>query len=421
MRRIGTVCAVALTSAMMVVTPAMAKPPAGTCTNAEPGLQPIPVLPWAQKLFDPETAVWPHSTGKGVTVAVVDSGVDADHPQLRNGKVLAGEDFWLEGDFPGNFDCMSHGTSVASVIAANRSAGVGFAGLAPDATILPVRVTERDIDANGSRPVPSELIARGIRYAAEQGADVINVSLAGLFSSPKVRSAVKYAQKKDALIVAAVGSPAQNEPPGTPSYPASYPGVLGVAGIDNAGMLADSRMGRQVDLVAPGTAILAAARESGHDYYQGSSYAAAFVSGTAALVRARNPKLSAKQVAERIMATTDPARGVGYGKGVVNPYRAVTDRLSGAAPVPMKPADPQYVDEEREAAAAWWQQTGTVALAATGVLAIGTVLGLILVPSFRRARRRGWLATKAAPVSTERHVEGPPDEVFLFKKPSAEL
>ncbi|MGH3432644.1 MAG: type VII secretion-associated serine protease mycosin [Thermocrispum sp.] len=426
MTRIGTTFAAALAVGLALVTaaPVAAAPPKGTCHNAEPGRPAVSEQPWAQQAMDPRVAVWPHSTGDGVLVAVVDSGVDADHPQLRAaGKVLAGQDFYLAGDYPGDFDCVSHGTAVASIIAASRVDGIGFAGLAPDARILPVRVTERDVNDNGdSQQINPGLLAKGIRYAADGGARVINLSLAGLTDEPAVRSAVAYARKKDAVLVAAVGAPRQGEDPDQPSYPASYPGVLGVGAVDRTGeRLTSSRAGRQVDIVAPGGAVLGATRVRGHQYWDGSSFAAPFVSATAALVRAKYPKLSAAEVVERLRATTTPSPGGrGYGAGLVNPYRAVTDRLTADEPIALAAAAPTPIDPAHAREVAWWDRTGTIALAATGLLGIAAVLGLVLVPAISRGRRRRWLATRAAPVAVERPLDGPPDEVFLFPAPNAE-
>lgn len=420
MRRIGTALATTLVLSALATWPASAAPPEGACMNPADGRDPHIEEPWPQNAFDPESVVWPHSTGKGVLVAVIDSGVDADHPQLkRSGKVLRGQDFFMQGVSRGNFDCGSHGTAVASIIAADPVKGIGFAGLAPDAKILPVRIAERDIsDSSGVQRIEPTFLARGIRYAADQGAEVINLSVAGLNDSDRVRAAVKYAQRKDAVVVAAVGAPAQNEPAGLPSYPASYPGVLGVAAVDPSGQPHSSRFGEQADVVAPGADVLGATRVSGHDYWEGSSFATPFVSATAALVRAEYPKLTAEQVVARIMATTSPGRS---GPGMINPYRAVTDRLTSVQPAPMPAAERPYVDPAHERAVAWWQRTGTIAMASTGVLAIAAVLALVLVPALRRARRRRWLAGRAAPVSTERVVEGPPDEVFIVPPPKAEL
>lgn len=419
MRPAVTVVATMLVVSAFASWPASAAPPEGACMNAAEGREPRIEEPWPQNAFDPESVVWPHSTGKDVLVAVIDSGVDADHPQLkRSGKVLRGQDFFMQGVSRGDFDCGSHGTAVASIIAADPVDGIGFAGLAPDARILPVRITERDIgDGSGIQQIEPTFLAKGIRYAADRGAKVINLSLAGLNDSDRVRAAVKYAQRKDAVVVAAVGAPAQNEPAGLPSYPASYPGVLGVAAVDPSGQPHSSRLGAQADVVAPGAGVLGATRATGHDYWEGSSFAAPFVSATAALVRAEYPKLTAERVVARIMATTSPGRGR---PGMINPYRAVTDRLTGERPVPISAAEPPYVDPEHERAVAWWQRTGTIAMASAGVLTIAAVLALVLVPALRRARRRRWQAGRAAPVPTKRVVEGPPDEVFIVAPPKAE-
>lgn len=417
-RRIAALCAVALVGGMVATPNAVAKPPAGACNSADPGMQTVSTVPWAQRLFDPRRAVWPHSTGRGVLVAVVGSGVDADHPQLR-GAVRRGADFHFEGSLPGNFDCDSQGTAVASLIAARPRAGVGFAGLAPGAEVLPVRVSDRSATAFGpGEQVTSRHVASGIRYAAEQGADVIVVTLASAHSIARVRAAVEYARKKDAVVVAAVGN-ASDEAAGA-SYPAGYPGVLGVAAVDTRGALDQSRLSPHTDVVAPGADVLAAARERGHNYYSGSEYAAGFVAATAALVRAQHPTMKAAKVVQRILATTDPSRGFGYGEGAVNPHRALTDKLVDDDPVPLAAMKPRTVDPAYEAAVSWWRRAGSIAMAVTGLLVLGAVLGLVLVPSLRRAQRRRWLPSRAAPVPTERVVEGPPDEVFLLPRPEAE-
>lgn len=415
----------AVTALTFTTSPASAAPPPrGACNDPDPGRPAVSEEPWAQLTLDPRSAVWPHSTGKGVLVAVIDSGVDSDHPQLRKpGKVRRGEDFHLVGNLPGNFDCSSHGTAVAGILAASPVKGIGFAGVAPDATILPVRITERDLDENGSTErINPVLVARGIRYAADRGADVINLSLAGVVDDERIRSAVAYARKKDAVIVAAVGAPREGEPPDHPSYPASYPGVLGVGAIDHTGhLLTRSRTGPQVDIVAPGGSVLGATRVRGHQYWDGSSFATPFVAGTAALVRAKFPKLKASAVIKRILATTTPAPGGrGYGDGLVNPYRAVTDRLTEEGRVPLAPAEPAPVDPEQVKAAAWWSRAGNDALIAAGALALATVVGFVSVLSAIRGRRRRWRAGRAAPVSAERAVEGPPDEVFIIPAPQAE-
>ncbi|OZM71334.1 type VII secretion-associated serine protease mycosin [Amycolatopsis antarctica] len=402
-----------------------APPPAGTCPNPEPAQAVITEQPWAQKMLDPET-VWQHSTGAGVLVAVVDSGVDSDHPQLGGDKVLPGEDFYLVGDLPGNFDCASHGTAVAGIIGANPADGVGFAGLAPGARILPVRVAERDTDDNGtSQGLDVGLLASGIRYAADQGAKVINLSLSGRVDDPGVREAVAHARSKDALVVAAVGNMGQQDLPGGPTYPSAYDGVLGVGAVDMAGQrLAESQVGPQVDLVAPGGSVASASRAAGHQYWKGSSFAAPFVAASAALVRAAWPALSADEVAERLKATATPAPGgrdsTSYGAGLVNPYRAVTDELTSVAPAAMPMVAPAPVDPEQARLASWWDSAGQGGrLLAVGAGA-GALLGAAGVVVLSRGRRSGWRARRAAPVAATREIEEPPDQVFLLPPPSSE-
>jgi type VII secretion-associated serine protease mycosin len=409
-----------------VGTPAAwAAPPAGACHNPDPARPPVAAQPWAQQMLDPRS-VWPHSTGAGVLVAVVDSGVDADHPQLRaRGAVLRGEDFHLVGNLPGNFDCVSHGTAVASIIAADPVDGVGFAGLAPGARILPVRVSERDLTDTGQvAAVDPAVLARGIRYAADQGAKVINLSMAGTADNRSVRGAVAYARAKDALVVAAVG----NQQQGTtqrPSFPAGYEGVLGVGAVDQTGArLATSQIGPQVDLVAPGGGVLGATRAGGHQYWQGTSFATPFVSATAALVRSAWPKLTADQVAERIRATASPAPGgrdsAAYGAGLVNPYRAVTDGLVAASPAALSGLTLTPEDPERARVAAWWDSTGRTARWSLGVAGAAAVLALLAAAVLTRGRRGRWRARRVGPLPEQPAPTEPPDQVFLLPPPSTE-
>jgi type VII secretion-associated serine protease mycosin len=370
-------------------------PPPGACSDPDPARPAVTARPWAQQVLDP-AVVWPFSTGAGVTVAVVDSGVDADHPQLRaDGVVRRGEDFHLVGDLPGDFDCDSHGTAVASIVAARPVPGVGFAGLAPGARILPVRVSDRGYtDTGGVTMIDPAVLARGIWYAADHGAKVINLSLAGTGDNRLIRDAVAHARDRDVLVVAAAGNGQEG---GTPrrSFPAAYDGVLGVGAVDESGVrLPGSQIGPHVDLVAPGGGVLAATRAGGHQYWQGTSFAAPFVSATAALVRAAWPGLTADQVAARIRATATPAPGgpdsAAYGAGLVNPYRAVTDGLvdtEPAVPPPLRrepaPAAPEPLPALRILGAA----VGVAALALLGAAMLG------------RGRRGRWQARRAAPVA----------------------
>lgn len=406
----------------VMASPASAAPPAGACRDPEPAHPVVRELPWAQQLFGLEET-WRHSTGAGVTVAVVDSGVDADHPQLRK-NTLAGRDFFLVGDLRGNFDCVSHGTAAASIIAASGASGVGFRGIAPGARILPVRITDRELNESGEpTPINPDAVARGIRYAADQGAKVINLSLSGYGDFREIRDAVRYAQRKDALLVAAVGN--RQDSGSRPSFPAAYEGVLGVGAIDNSGARAQgSQVGDYVDLVAPGDGVLAATRAGGHDYWTGTSFAAPFVAGAAALVRSAWPKLDAQQVADRLLATAAPARGGPgsdeYGAGVVDPYRAVTENLSDSGPLAMPEVVTPPVDHAALAEAAWWRDMGTGAKLGAGLVVVAIVAAVVLAWMLPRGRRRRWAAGRAAELPGAPEREEVPDEIFLFPPPPVE-
>ena len=166
-------------------------------------------------------------------VAVLDSGVDRRHPQLR-GRVLPGRDLLDGGD--GSTDCVGHGTAVAGIIAAAPAGGTGFAGLAPRARILPVRVSEqREVDGeNPGRRVDPAGLARAIRWAVDRDAAVLNLSLVLHHDDPAVRAAVAYAHSRDVVVVAVAGNRQQEGAP-TP-YPAAYDGVIGVGAIDETGV-----------------------------------------------------------------------------------------------------------------------------------------------------------------------------------------
>lgn len=376
-----------------VAEPASAEPPPGQCRTAEPGGPAVDELPWAQKWLAPER-VWPRSTGRGVTVAVIDSGVDADHPQLRErGVVLPGRDLLQPGDERANFDCVSHGTAVASIIAAQPSDGIGFRGVAPDARILPIRVSERDASEQEGAAVNAAVFADAIRYAVDSGATVINISLSMYADLEPVRAAVEYARSRDVLIVAAAGNAHNDEGPDPVTYPAAYPGVLGVAATTIEGSRLDSsQVGPYVDISAPGGGVLAATRERGHRYHDGTSFAAGFVSGAAALVRSADPDLPADEVANRLLATATPAPGPPdqYGAGVVNPHRAVRDVLGTSEEVALPKARPAPVDVAAERRAAAWRDAGALAnrfAVGAGVLVVVLLIVAVVLPA---GRRRGW-------------------------------
>lgn len=423
MRRHATLLtALALLMAGAPPVTAVAAPPPEACHDPDPGRPAVREEPWAQQALDPRQ-VWPHSRGAGVTVAVVDSGVDADHPQLnRAGKVLPGKNFFEAANLPGNFDCVSHGTGVAGIIAADPVPGVGFHGVAPDAVILPVRITAQDIADNGqSLRIDLVALANGVRYAVDAGARVLNLSVAGYADFPEMRSAVEYAVARDVLVVAAVGNGQQEGAGELPSFPAAYEGVLGVGAIDiNGAHTSTSQVGPYVDLVAPGAGVLTTTRVAGHAYANGTSYAAPFVSATAALVRAAWPELTAPQVAQRLIATASPARGGRasheYGAGLVNPYRAVTDGLDLTEPTALPAHVPTPPDKAALAETAWHERAGTVALWATAAILGAIVLAVLAAVAIPRGRRRRWRPAMAAPLPARPAVVEPPEQMFLVEE-----
>ncbi|MFI7601856.1 type VII secretion-associated serine protease mycosin [Actinoplanes sp. NPDC049681] len=386
----------ALTVTLLPAAPAQAKVhqcrPPGVATVSK-------ATPYETQMFDPER-LRPFASGKGVRVAVIDSGVDASHPQL-SGQVDAGRDF-LHGNPDGRQDCVGHGTAVASIIAASPSRKAGMRGLAPRATIVPVRVSEQTDTPGGqseqSEPTSPATFAKAIDWASSPSggnADVINMSLVMTDDSELVRAAVARAIDRGVVIVAAVGNHGSATDKNPTPYPADYPGVIGVGAIDVNGVRGTfSQHGRYVDVVAPGVGVTFAARHSGHTSGDGTSYATPFVSATAALIRQRFPSLTPAQVARRLLATADPAPGGAnsdeYGYGVVNPYRALTETLGPETPPSPAPAVLHTEDPAAAALAARRAQAQDRSLLVAGVGAGIVMLVAVLAGAVRRGRRRGW-------------------------------
>ncbi|MEU6996969.1 S8 family serine peptidase [Nonomuraea sp. NPDC046570] len=351
--------------------PEQCDPPKGTMEAAES---------WAQRRFDVKNTVWRFTRGEGVTVAVVDSGIDLTHPQIR----VAGK-----GDFTrtGHRDCVGHGTAVAGIIAALHYKDVLFHGVAPGVKLLSLKQTN-------SERGDVRLLARAIRAAAELDADVINVS-AKANDHPDLRAAVEFALSKDVVIVAAAGNKTAED--GTPvrAYPASYEGVLSVGSATSDGRVADSSNPiTPVSVLAPGQNLSSTwTGRAYQDGLEGTSYAAPYVTGVVALVRSRFPRLNQQQVRQRVIATAEGAVGKGSGAGMVNPLQAVTAILPFEAanapviapplpePLPagvvsrVPPVDRHAIDVALI--------VGAAALAAAGL----AVAAKMLVPM---GRRRGW-------------------------------
>jgi membrane-anchored mycosin MYCP len=421
----AAVAAVLAVGVGLVTTPPLAAPAIAqeACRQQPAPADPIPERPWAQRWFSPER-IWPLATGDGVVVAVVDTGVDARHPQLE-GRVLRGIDL-LPEPAGAHVDCDSHGTAVASVISAGPVDGVGFAGLAPAADILPVRVAERATDASAqNQPVVEPgAFAEAVRWAVDHDARVINASIAFDRNHPVVEAAIAHAVDRGVVVVAAVGNPATDGTVLDP-YPATYPGVLGVGavGYDNAGNLTPtSSFGPGiVDLVAPGVVVTAAAAGSdGHRYMNGSSFAAPFVSAAAALVLSAEPDLTGAEVVDRLLATADrgPGPAAASGHGVVSPYRALTERTVHGVPAAIEPPADVAADPAAEARAAQWRHAIALALAiAAGAVVLG---GLAIAgrAALRSGRRYHWQPTQRPDPAPEASAGVAPERLF-FTVPAA--
>ncbi|PRY56313.1 type VII secretion-associated serine protease mycosin [Knoellia remsis] len=286
---------------------------------------------------------WELATGKGVVVAVVDSGVAANNVHFPKGSVLPGRSF-VGG--PATTDESGHGTAIAGIIAA-RSIGdrSGVVGIARDATILPVKITggENGGDEAAQR---SANLAKGIAYAVSAGADVINLSLSTSANRPDVRAAVASATRAGVVVVASAGNRDQAaETRDGPRFPAANPGVIGVSAANSADIVTqDSIRGSHVDLAAPGDNIATTFRSWGDCVFsqqgQSTSYATAYVSGAAALLKQRFPSASPAEISYRLETTASrgsrTSRDDASGWGIVQPYEAMTAVLddSVAGPVP---------------------------------------------------------------------------------------
>ena len=236
---------------------------------------------------------WDVSKGSGVTVAVIDTGVDLNHPDLA-GRLVAGRDIANNDATPQ--DDVGHGTMVAGIIAADRNNHRGVAGIAPLANIMPIKVLGGDGSGDDTD------IAAGIDWARTHGADVINLSLGGPSTDVVLQQAVADAIAAGIVVVAAAG----NDGAETVGYPASYPGVIAVSATTHTGALAAfSSYGARVDLAAPGLDITSTALGSSeaYDVESGTSFSSPIVAGIAALVRAHNPAFTGAADAQHACST----------------------------------------------------------------------------------------------------------------------
>ncbi|MGA4984937.1 type VII secretion-associated serine protease mycosin [Streptomyces cellulosae] len=278
--------------------------------------------------------VWPTTRGAGITVAVLDTGVEADHPDL-DGNVLEGKDLVGFGAREGDEAWARHGTAMAGIIAGHGHGpgnGDGVLGVAPEAKILPVRVILEDKDPARAkaRSTRGSALAEGIRWAADHGADVINLSLGDDSASAHPEEgedeAIQYALRKGVVVVASAGN--GGEKGDRISYPAAYPGVIAATAVDRYGTRAPFSTRRWYATVsAPGVDVIIA--DPDHRYYEGwgTSAAAAFVSGAVALLKAAHPDLTPAQIKRLLEDTARNAPASGRddsrGYGFIDPAAAI--------------------------------------------------------------------------------------------------
>ncbi len=269
-----------------------------------------------RKMMVPEA--WSVTTGSpSVIVAILDTGVDANHADLIH-RIVNGYDI-LRGREGIPEDDHGHGTQMAGIIAGEGQNGTGISGVNWNGRVMPVKV----LDASGVGSAAD--VAEGLIYATEHGAGVINMSFGGYGYSDLLNDAVQYAHQKGVLLVAGVG----NDNTEAPAYPAAYPNVLAVTATGPADeKWPAANYGKHVGLAAPGVGILTTASNGGYLYGTGTSHAAAMVSGVAALLKAKDARYSNVQIEKLLRASADDlgveGRDATFGAGRANALRALT-------------------------------------------------------------------------------------------------
>ena len=322
------------------------------------------------------------SQGAGVTVAVIDSGVDP-HPDLRN-NLLPGNDTYPGGKGDGRTDTDGHGTGMAGLIAAHGRGSNGVLGIAPRAKIIPIRYFQgKDGDPDNA--------ATGIEWAMEKGATIISVSAVST-GTPRLSEAVARARRSNVVIVAAAGNRPVDYFIGPPAI---CDGVVAVGATDTTGKLADvSVTGPQLAIAAPGVDISSTSFDGKYRTGTGTSPSTAIVAGAAALVRSKYPDLSAEEVVHRLTATAvdkgKPGRDEEYGYGVLDLVAALTADVpplegspapsnsepAGAEPTGAGPAAP---DPDNASS-----NSTTLVIALTALVVLGLLVTLLVLQARRR-------------------------------------
>lgn len=369
---------------------------AGECTF--PMKKQIADRPWAlQRLLLDE--LWAQTKGKdkdgrSVRVAVIDTGVDRANPQLSGAiDTGAGKDLIDPKGGDGTNDTVGHGTKVAGLIAARPQEGTGFVGLAPDATIIPIR--QNDGQGQGN----AKSLSQAIDHAVAKGAQVINISQdtdVPLSADSDLGKSVQKAIDAKVVVVASSGNDGLSGEK-RKTYPAAFPGVLAVGASDRNNERASfSQPGDFIGVAAPGVDMVSTVPGFGQCIDNGTSFSAPYVAGVAALLRAKHPEWSVQQIVWQIQNTAERAvkgRDDYVGWGIVDPVRALSqDHEAPTAPVPdpgPPPAAAPQAAELRltETAQERQERYGTYALGIGAVL-IAVTAGVATVIRDARGRRR---------------------------------
>ncbi|MFI9188993.1 type VII secretion-associated serine protease mycosin [Streptomyces californicus] len=392
-RRVLTVSAAA--AVLLVSLPALPAAAEDTTSCTFPSKK-YPGRPWSlQRVLLDE--LWKQSTGKGVRVAVIDTGVDVRNEQLTPAvDTEAGRNFLPKGlktpdgvkiergKENGTTDTVGHGTKVAGIIAAREAKGTGFTGIAPDATIIPIQ--QNDAEGHGD----TATLADAITYAVDKAdADVINISqdtADAVKPSTKLKEAVDRALAQQVVVVASAG----NDGLGgnvKETYPASFDGVLAVASSDRNNERAPfSQSGDFVGIAAPGVDMVSTVPGGGHCADNGTSFSAPYVAGVAALIRAKHRDWTQAQIVAQIQQTAERSvaghdNAVGW--GVVDPVRALTEddrpidrpvasegMSKGKAPTPAELPLGETADERNARLATYVVVGGSVLVAAIAGTAV---------------------------------------------------
>ncbi|WP_406174061.1 type VII secretion-associated serine protease mycosin [Streptomyces sp. NBC_00996] len=401
LRVMAATAATLIVSTLAVATPAAADSSTDQCTFPN---KKYTGRPWALQRVQLDE-LWSQSKGKGVRVAVIDTGVDVKNSQLTHAVDMSRGANYLpknlkddngdpieRGKSDGTTDTVGHGTRVAGIIAARPAKGTGFVGLAPRATIIPIK--QNDAEGHGT----AATLATAILHAVDVGAGVINISQDtsnAVEPDPVLKQAVDTALAHNIVVVASAG----NDGLGgnvKKTYPASYDGVLAVAASDRNNERASfSQSGEFVDVAAPGVDMISTVPKGGNCSDNGTSFSAPYVAGVAALIKAKHPTWTAREIVAQIEQTAERSiaghdRLVGW--GVVDPVRALTDDdhpiespnpqeglTKAEAPTPAKLQLGETADERNARLATYVAVGAAVLVAGLGGAAVAV----------RDARRRG--------------------------------